>query len=175
MTGLPRRAFAACAHSLKRPATPSHCSSRPRSSVRCPPGSRRAGPRSRGRRPDLRDACNARALGGTEGCTPNSPPREKHMLFRHARARMLAAAALTTTALATVAAAAIAAPASAASTTARGEFPGPAGHAVFVQNDNLTGNQVVAYKRSGKGTLTLAGTYNTGGLGGQLTGSVVDH
>ena len=97
------------------------------------------------------------------------------MLFRHARARMLAAAVLTTTGLATVAAAAIAAPASAASTTARGEFPGPASHAVFVQNDDLTGNQVVAYKRSGTGTLTLAGTYNTGGQGGQLTGSVVDH
>ena len=54
-------------------------------------------------------------------------------------------------------------------------FFGGADHAVFVQTDNTTGNQVVAYDRSDGGGLTLAGTYNTGGLGGQLTGSVVDH
>ena len=47
--------------------------------------------------------------------------------------------------------------------------------AVFVQTDNLSGNQVVAYERAGNGTLSLAGTYDTGGLGGQLAGSVVDH
>ena len=54
--------------------------------------------------------------------------------------------------------------------------PGPrdAG-TVFVQTDNLAGNQIVAYDRAGNGTLTQAGTYATGGLGGQLTGSVVDH
>src|SRR6516165_10351637 len=99
MTGLPRHAFAACAHSLKRPAAPGQI-------------------------------CAARVtrgpLVGLKVVRPTPPPREKHMLFRHARARMLAAAVLTTTGLATVAAAAIAAPASAASTTARGEFPGPA-------------------------------------------------
>jgi 6-phosphogluconolactonase (cycloisomerase 2 family) len=50
-----------------------------------------------------------------------------------------------------------------------------ASHAVFVQTDNPAGNQVVAYQRANNGTLTLAGTYDTGGLGGQLTGSVVDH
>lgn len=48
-------------------------------------------------------------------------------------------------------------------------------HAVFVQTDNTAGNQVVAYERSGNGTLTLAGTYATEGLGGALTGSVADH
>jgi DNA-binding beta-propeller fold protein YncE len=53
-------------------------------------------------------------------------------------------------------------------------YGGP-GHAVFVQTDNVSGNQVVAYLRSGNGTLTPAGTYNTGGLGGVLAGSVVDH
>ena len=50
-----------------------------------------------------------------------------------------------------------------------------ASHAVFVQTDNLAGNQVVAYQRANDGTLSLAGTYDTGGLGGQLSGSVVDH
>jgi 6-phosphogluconolactonase (cycloisomerase 2 family) len=50
-----------------------------------------------------------------------------------------------------------------------------ASHAVFVQTDNTAGNQVAAYDRAADGVLTLAGTYSTGGLGGQLTGSVVDH
>jgi 6-phosphogluconolactonase (cycloisomerase 2 family) len=47
--------------------------------------------------------------------------------------------------------------------------------AVFVQTDNASGNAVVAYHRAADGALTLAGTYPTGGLGGQLVGSVVDH
>jgi 6-phosphogluconolactonase (cycloisomerase 2 family) len=46
---------------------------------------------------------------------------------------------------------------------------------VFVQTDDPTGNQVVAYERAPDGTLTPAGTYDTGGLGGVLNGSVVDH
>jgi DNA-binding beta-propeller fold protein YncE len=50
-----------------------------------------------------------------------------------------------------------------------------ASRAVFVQTDNLTGNQVVAYSRAADGTLTQQGIYGTGGLGGQLAGSVVDH
>ncbi len=64
-------------------------------------------------------------------------------------------------------------------------FGGPPGHfppfgggsdqTVFVQTDNLAGNQVVAYDRAANGTLTQAGAYATGGLGGQLEGSVVDH
>ena len=41
-------------------------------------------------------------------------------------------------------------------------------HTVFVQTDNIKGNQVVAYDRGAGGTLTQAGTYNTGGLGGAL-------
>ena len=45
---------------------------------------------------------------------------------------------------------------------------------VFVQTDNLTGNSVVAYDRGADGTLTQAATYPTGGLGGRLTGAVVD-
>ena len=50
-----------------------------------------------------------------------------------------------------------------------------AGSAVFVQTDGLAGNAVVAYDRAADGTLHQAGTYPTGGLGGALDGSVVDH
>ncbi len=53
--------------------------------------------------------------------------------------------------------------------------PAPSGHAVFVQTDNPAGNQVVAYDRAANGTLTVAGAYSTGGLGGVLNGSAVDH
>jgi hypothetical protein len=49
------------------------------------------------------------------------------------------------------------------------------GGAVFVQTDNLAGNAIAVYDRNRGGTLTAAGTYATGGLGGQLAGSVVDH
>jgi 6-phosphogluconolactonase (cycloisomerase 2 family) len=50
-----------------------------------------------------------------------------------------------------------------------------AGHAVFVQTDNTTANQVLAYERGSDGTLTEIGAYDTGGVGGELEGSVVDH
>jgi 6-phosphogluconolactonase (cycloisomerase 2 family) len=52
---------------------------------------------------------------------------------------------------------------------------GPAPNTVFVQNDDTSANQVVVYDRSGAGALTQAGIYDTGGLGGQLEGSEVDH
>ena len=96
------------------------------------------------------------------------PSRAGHV---RAKARTLfAAAAVATTAVA------LAVPAAASAATAHGRSAGPAaGPAVFVQTDNTAGNQVVAYQRSSDGTLALAGTYPTGGLGGQLTGSVVDH
>jgi 6-phosphogluconolactonase (cycloisomerase 2 family) len=50
-----------------------------------------------------------------------------------------------------------------------------ADHAVFVQTDDPAGNHIVAYHRAANGSLTLAGTYSTGGHGGVLDGSVVDH
>jgi 6-phosphogluconolactonase (cycloisomerase 2 family) len=74
--------------------------------------------------------------------------------------------------LAIAAVAALAVPANA---SARGFFHSGSEHVVFVQNDSVTGNQVIAYDRSSSGTLTQAGTYSTGGLGGVLDGSVVDH
>ena len=52
---------------------------------------------------------------------------------------------------------------------------GGSGGAVFVQTDNVAGNSVVAYHRTATGSLTQAGNYPTGGLGGILAGSVVDH
>ena len=49
-----------------------------------------------------------------------------------------------------------------------------ADHAVFVATDNVAGNQVVAFRRGDDGRLTPSGTYDTDGLGGSLTGAVVD-
>ena len=46
---------------------------------------------------------------------------------------------------------------------------------VFVQSDNPAGNTIVAYDRAADGSLQQAGVYRTGGNGGVLTGSVVDH
>jgi 6-phosphogluconolactonase (cycloisomerase 2 family) len=69
----------------------------------------------------------------------------------------------------TAGAAGLAPPASAATAPRHG--PGT----VFVQTDDPTGNSVVVYDRASNGSLTPAGTYATGGLGGVLAGSVVDH
>lgn len=46
---------------------------------------------------------------------------------------------------------------------------------VFVQTDDPSGNSVVAYRRDRDGRLHEAATYATGGDGGVLAGSVVDH
>jgi 6-phosphogluconolactonase (cycloisomerase 2 family) len=48
-------------------------------------------------------------------------------------------------------------------------------HVVFVQNDDPAGNTITAYDRTATGGLTQVGSYPTGGLGGVLAGSVVDH
>jgi DNA-binding beta-propeller fold protein YncE len=52
--------------------------------------------------------------------------------------------------------------------------PRPSG-AVFVQTDDPAGNTIVAYDRNADGSLRQAGSYRTGGRGGVLGGSVVDH
>jgi 6-phosphogluconolactonase (cycloisomerase 2 family) len=67
--------------------------------------------------------------------------------------------------------AAAAGPASAATT----HQPTAAKPVVFVQTDNVAGNQVVTYDRAANGTLKWAHTDDTSGLGGVLSGSVVDH
>lgn len=58
---------------------------------------------------------------------------------------------------------------------AAGAAHAQAGGVVFAQTDATDGNAVVAYDRAADGTLTRAGTYATGGDGGVLDGSVVDH
>jgi DNA-binding beta-propeller fold protein YncE len=47
-------------------------------------------------------------------------------------------------------------------------------HAVFVQTNNVAGNQIAVYDQADDGTLAAAGTYATGGNGGVLVGAVVD-
>ena len=92
--------------------------------------------------------------------------------MKHSRARLAAAAAV-------LAVSALAVPAALARTARAADGPAffgrGADHAVFVQTDNTAGNQIVAYRRAADGTLTAANTYATGGLGGVLAGSVVDH
>jgi DNA-binding beta-propeller fold protein YncE len=75
------------------------------------------------------------------------------------------------TRLASAAGLALAAAALAAGPAAASQRPVP----VLVQTDNLTANTVVAYDRAPDGSLHQAGVYPTGGRGGALTGSVVDH
>jgi 6-phosphogluconolactonase (cycloisomerase 2 family) len=81
-------------------------------------------------------------------------------------------AAIGAAALGAAVVAALASPALAATAQPARGANGPA---VFVQTDNTAGNEVVAYHRLPTGSLTEAGSYQTGGLGGQLGGSVVDH
>ena len=66
-------------------------------------------------------------------------------------------------------------PAVANASTTHHTSPASRAGVVFAQTDGLTGNQIVAFDRAADGTLSQAGTYATGGLGGQLSGSVVDH
>jgi len=91
-----------------------------------------------------------------------------------------AAAAAVTAAAATVVVAALATPAFASTSSANSTVASRSGyygasHAVFVQTDSTSGNDVVAYHRAADGALSPAGSYPTGGLGGVLGGSVVDH
>jgi 6-phosphogluconolactonase (cycloisomerase 2 family) len=46
--------------------------------------------------------------------------------------------------------------------------------AVFVQGNDPSGNQVLAYRRDRNGALTLSAKFDTGGKGGHIDGAVVD-
>jgi 6-phosphogluconolactonase (cycloisomerase 2 family) len=86
------------------------------------------------------------------------------------------AAALAVTAIAVPVASASAATRPApASPVHHHRFQGGGSDALFVMTDNTAANAVAAYHRGPDGKLTLAGTYSTHGLGGVLSGSVVDH
>jgi len=86
----------------------------------------------------------------------------------HARTK-LAAAGIGGAAVAGLLGIGAAAPAGAAPTHGR------AAHAVFVLANDPAGNDVAVYDRNPDGTLAVAGRFATGGLGGILAGSVVDH
>lgn len=87
-------------------------------------------------------------------------------------ARRKLSAATAATVAATLLASAASAGAAALPHAAAGRHPAGA---VFVQTDNPAGNAISVYDRATGGTLSPAGTYPTGGLGGVLGGSVVDH
>src|SRR2546423_4119592 len=91
----------------------------------------------------------------------------------HVHARTTALARTTAVAGLVLAAGVVAASSASASAAPAGRHH-DAG-AVFVQNDALTGNAVVAYDRADDGSLRQAGVFPTGGLGGALEGAVVDH
>ena len=77
---------------------------------------------------------------------------------------------------AAAAAAMLAVPAGAASASVGGRpHGGGSAGVVFAQNDSTAGNEVIAYSRTASGGLAQAGAYATGGTGGVLGGSVVDH
>jgi 6-phosphogluconolactonase (cycloisomerase 2 family) len=48
-------------------------------------------------------------------------------------------------------------------------------HTVMIQTNSLTGNRIAVYDQAPDGTLTRAGSYSTGGLGGQASNSVADY
>ena len=57
-----------------------------------------------------------------------------------------------------------------------GNGDGHGDRAVFVQTNDPAGNEIAVYDRAGDGTLTRAGTYATGGLGGIASpGTESDH
>jgi 6-phosphogluconolactonase (cycloisomerase 2 family) len=89
--------------------------------------------------------------------------------------RLIAPAAAAVAVAALAATPALAAPASTSASALAHCGCSGARDAVFVQTNNTAGNAVVAYHRASDGVLTLARTYPTGGRGGVLGGSVVDH
>ncbi len=50
----------------------------------------------------------------------------------------------------------------------------PTTHALFVETDAVAGNQILSYQRATDGTISFAGDYATGGLGGTASGATAD-
>jgi DNA-binding beta-propeller fold protein YncE len=76
---------------------------------------------------------------------------------------------------AATAAALFAVPAGAANASVSGHHGSGSDGVMFAQNDSTAGNKVIAYVRTASGGLTQVGAYATGGTGGVLGGSAVDH
>src|SRR5580704_8206501 len=110
---------------------------------------------------DAGEFCNARRPRRTEHRAPT--PHEETKLMK-VLARLGFAAGVAVAVTASFAGSAYASPGHSHATGV-----------VFVQTDNTTGNQVVVYDRAPDGSLTIADTYATGGDGGVLAGSAVDH
>jgi 6-phosphogluconolactonase (cycloisomerase 2 family) len=106
--------------------------------------------------------------------TVATPVRAGRRSTRTALAAGVAATAAVAAALlagAPAASATVSTTASGGSATAQAEGTS----AVFVQSDATAANSVVAYHRAADGSLQQRGVYPTGGRGGVLDGSVVDH
>ena len=88
------------------------------------------------------------------------------------RSRLGGLALAATAAVATAATGLYAGPAAATPTPSG--HASHASHALFAQTDDVSGNHVAAYAQAPDGTLTLAHTYATGGLGGTLPTAVID-
>ncbi|MFC4032324.1 lactonase family protein [Streptomyces polygonati] len=95
-------------------------------------------------------------------------------LVRTAKTAATVTAAMAAFAIPAASASATATATAAPRTGATGTGAGTEGP-VFVQTDNTAGNEIVAYRRSADGSLHQQGTFPTGGDGGILDGSVVDH
>ena len=52
--------------------------------------------------------------------------------------------------------------------------PQQAGHALFVETESASGNNVLSYSRSSDGTISFAGSYATGGFGATAVGATAD-
>lgn len=52
--------------------------------------------------------------------------------------------------------------------------PQQVGHALFVETESASGNNVLSYSRSSDGTISFAGSYATGGFGAAATGATAD-
>jgi hypothetical protein len=114
---------------------------------------------------DMRRTRGSQACGSRPGAASTCGHlQEEELHERTVRLAAIGGLAITAVAPGTAFAAAQAAPAP----------PGRA-DAVFVQTDAVSGNAVAVYDRAADGTLQAAGTYRTGGLGGILNGSMVDH
>jgi 6-phosphogluconolactonase (cycloisomerase 2 family) len=52
--------------------------------------------------------------------------------------------------------------------------PQQVGHALFVETESASGNNVLSYSRSSDGTISFAGSYPTGGFGATAVGATAD-